>query len=42
MNYVEKDWSYATEISKDRAELVVWTFSSYDSEVKMEMDIYVQ
>ncbi|XP_034479091.1 vacuolar protein sorting-associated protein 13 isoform X2 [Drosophila innubila] len=42
IDYLEKDWSYATEISDSATDISIWKFSSYDSDVKMEMDLNVQ
>ncbi|KAH8307603.1 hypothetical protein KR044_004766 [Drosophila immigrans] len=42
IGYLEKDWSYTTEISDDNPEVAIWTFASYDSDVKMEMDLNVR
>ncbi|XP_017837309.1 vacuolar protein sorting-associated protein 13 isoform X2 [Drosophila busckii] len=42
LQYLEKDWSHATEIAECDCEISVWTFASYDSAVKMEMDLYVR
>ncbi|XP_030388188.1 vacuolar protein sorting-associated protein 13 [Scaptodrosophila lebanonensis] len=42
LQYLEKDWSCATEILQYATDISVWTFASYDSEVKMEMDLYVR
>ncbi|XP_062132408.1 intermembrane lipid transfer protein Vps13 isoform X1 [Drosophila sulfurigaster albostrigata] len=42
IGYLEKDWSYTTEISENNPEVAVWTFASYDSDVKMEMDLNVR
>ncbi|EDW02215.1 vacuolar protein sorting-associated protein 13 [Drosophila grimshawi] len=42
IQYLEKDWSYTTEISDGDSEVSIWKFSSYDSEIKMDMDLYVR
>ncbi|XP_030555732.1 vacuolar protein sorting-associated protein 13 [Drosophila novamexicana] len=42
LQYLEKDWSYATEICNGDSGISIWTFASYDSEFKMEMDLYVR
>ncbi|TDG48268.1 hypothetical protein AWZ03_005223 [Drosophila navojoa] len=42
LQYLEKDWSHASEIPDPSDDVTVWTFSSYDSDVKMEMDLFVR
>ncbi|XP_052841610.1 intermembrane lipid transfer protein Vps13 [Drosophila gunungcola] len=42
VQYLEKDWSCATEIWDYSDDVVTWTFSSYDSEMKVDMDLYVK
>ncbi|KAM8714231.1 hypothetical protein ACLKA7_014379 [Drosophila subpalustris] len=42
IDYLEKDWSYATEISDSATDISIWSFASYDSDIKMEMDLNVQ
>ncbi|XP_026840774.1 vacuolar protein sorting-associated protein 13 [Drosophila persimilis] len=42
LQYLEKDWSCATEISECSGELCTWTFSSYDSEMKVNMELNVR
>ncbi|KAH8253644.1 hypothetical protein KR032_006328 [Drosophila birchii] len=42
IQYLEKDWSCATEIAEYDGDITTWTFSSYDSEMKVDMDLYVR
>ncbi|KMY92020.1 vacuolar protein sorting-associated protein 13 [Drosophila simulans] len=42
VQYLEKDWSCATEIWDYNDDVITWTFSSYDSEMKVDMDLYVK
>ncbi|EDW46783.1 GM20965, partial [Drosophila sechellia] len=42
VQYLEKDWSCATEIWDYTDDVITWTFSSYDSEMKVDMDLYVK
>ncbi|XP_034653735.1 vacuolar protein sorting-associated protein 13 [Drosophila subobscura] len=42
LQYLEKDWSCATEIAQYNGDLTTWTFSSYDSEMKVDMDLNVR
>lgn len=42
IQYLEKDWSCTTEISEDHEEYATWTFTSYDSAAKMDMDLGVR
>ncbi|KAH8275295.1 hypothetical protein KR026_004712 [Drosophila bipectinata] len=41
LQYLEKDWSCATAISSETGEVSPWQFSSYDSEMRVDMDLYV-
>ncbi|EDW71988.1 uncharacterized protein Dwil_GK10679 [Drosophila willistoni] len=42
IQYLEKDWSCSTDIAECDGEVSIWTFCSYDSEIKMDMDLYVR
>ncbi|XP_017078120.1 vacuolar protein sorting-associated protein 13 [Drosophila eugracilis] len=42
IQYLEKDWSCATEVGDYADDVITWTFSSYDSEMKVDMDLYVK
>ncbi|XP_017049520.1 vacuolar protein sorting-associated protein 13 [Drosophila ficusphila] len=42
VQYLEKDWSCATEVWDFSEDVVTWTFSSYDSEMQVDMDLYVK
>ncbi|XP_017018537.1 intermembrane lipid transfer protein Vps13 [Drosophila kikkawai] len=42
VQYLEKDWSCTTEVSDYSGDIATWTFSSYDSEMKVDKDLYVK
>ncbi|XP_058986884.1 intermembrane lipid transfer protein Vps13 [Musca domestica] len=42
IQYLERDWSCTTEICENQIGVVNWRFSSYDSDVKMSMDLCVK
>ncbi|XP_055373962.1 intermembrane lipid transfer protein Vps13 [Condylostylus longicornis] len=42
LQYLEKDWSCTTEIPQNYEEFETWTFSSYDSAAKMDLDLGVR
>ncbi|XP_016940577.3 intermembrane lipid transfer protein Vps13 [Drosophila suzukii] len=42
VQYLEKDWSCATEVWDYTDDIITWTFSSYDSELKVDMDLCVK
>ncbi|KAH8237095.1 hypothetical protein KR038_004232 [Drosophila bunnanda] len=42
IQYLEKDWSCATEILDYADDIAIWKFSSYDSEMKVDKDLYVK
>ncbi|XP_059226468.1 intermembrane lipid transfer protein Vps13 [Stomoxys calcitrans] len=42
IQYLERDWSCTTEISENEMGVFNWRFSSYDSDVKMSMDLCVK
>lgn len=42
LQYLEKDWSHASEIPNPNNDVTIWTFCSYDSDIKMEMDLFVR
>lgn len=42
IQYLERDWSCMTEICENHPDITNWKFNSYDSDVKLSMDLCVR